>query len=229
MLVLQVAGWLGSARALDPLTLGIGFVLVVATGACLWLRYWGWLLVSLVFFGLAAWSSVSSETLLGQLALPAHATRWCLPFLIWGISAKTLPADKCDAVGRYAVAATFAAHGLEALLFNPEFVALLEGSSRRLGRGGWSATTIEQTLSVIGLLDLAVAAALVFGPAKFRKGVLLYMCVWGLITALSRSVAHGFEGMAGTLLRSANWGIPLALLMRAAAARPRPDSEEHLG
>ena len=223
LLLSQTLGWLaGPSSALTlPTRALLGGALISCSFACARTRGWGCLGLGTIFFALAASSSVHADSLLELLCLPAHATRWTLPLLAWALGCSALAhrgrpllaLEDIDALGRYAIASTFAAHGLEALLRNPEFVALLEGSAQQLGCRSFPATAIDPCLTLIGLADLALALLLVLGPRTLRTPLLIYVCAWGALTAASRSVAHGFEGVPGTLLRSANWGLPLALLM----------------
>ena len=180
-------------------------------------------LCSLWFGGVALDATFHAETLYQFLALPAHATRWCLPLLLWwSLEASWSRAPqilrarsrrRINQVARWALAATFAAHGLEALLVNPEFIELLTNSSRRLLAWTVPRDLQRALLTAIGLIDLLVAALLLLGKERAR-GPLAYMLIWGFITAASRSTSFGLEGLAGTLLRSANWGLPLVLLIR---------------
>jgi hypothetical protein len=172
---------------------------------------------------------------LAYLAIPAHATRWGLPLLLALAPAESLgpravsPATderRTEAILRVCIASTFAAHGLEALAMHPSFSALLQGSAARLFGADLPALAVARTLLVIGLLDLFVASAALVGPRRRIAALVWYMAIWGLITAMSRAIVFGPPGLTATLLRAANGGLPIALLLHwrsipGALSRPR--------
>ncbi len=63
---------------------------------------------------------------------------------------------------------------------------------------------------VIGVLDLLVAFFLLTLQSRFAVG---YMAAWGLVTASSRTTAFGFDAWPETLLRAANGGVPIAIMI----------------
>jgi hypothetical protein len=113
---------------------------------------------------------------------------------------------------RVAAAATFAGHGLVAIdhsLHGGHFAELLQSACGALG--------IELTpsqnqwgLAIIGGLDLGLALNVLVSRSK---PVVFYMMLWGLATAASRMALLGPQGYPEMLIRIANGGIPLVLLL----------------
>ncbi len=111
---------------------------------------------------------------------------------------------------RWAAAITFAVHGYEALRSNSRFVDLLLSADQRFLSGALSEHVSRQILLPIGVIDLALAVAILVGRWRPIAG---YMAVWGLITALSRTVHSGWDGLWETLIRAPNCGVPLAICL----------------
>ena len=104
---------------------------------------------------------------------------------------------------RLAVAAEFAWHGVLALL----------GEKTWLGWfGSFGIADVEladRLLFIIGLLDLTVALIILIKPLR---PVIVWAVIWGIWTAsveavMGRNIWEFFEHWA-------NWGLPLALLVR---------------
>jgi len=108
------------------------------------------------------------------------------------------------------VAATFVAHGLEALQHYGRFVDLIIGSAKRWL--GWSITQAraEQLLTAIGVQDLILAVMLLSRRWRWVAG---WMALWGICTALSRVTSMGGGSWHQSLIRIANGGVPLALFL----------------
>ena len=158
---------------------------------------------------------------MAEWAVAAHAVRIFTPlaliaFLVAKRDAK--PIDGLVVMGdwilRLAVAATFITHGVEAIRLNPAFVDLLIGSANNLLGWAMSQSTATIMLYVIGVIDIALAVALL---ARRWRSVAGYLAFWGIVTACSRVTAAGLVGFAAaypeTLIRAANGGAPLALLI----------------
>ena len=113
-----------------------------------------------------------------------------------------------EAVARCGAALAFAGHGLEAFQRSPEFTDLILLAGQRFG-ADLSETAVGLLLSGIGIADFMVAALLM---ARRWRFVAAYAAVWGLATAGSRMAAYGAAlGWHETLMRSAHFGLPLAL------------------
>ena len=65
-------------------------------------------------------------------------------------------------------------------------------------------------MAIIGAMDVAVA--LTFLSSRHR-GIAAWMVCWGLLTAFSRTLAYGIDGYHMSLIRIANGGAPLAVLV----------------
>lgn len=128
----------------------------------------------------------------------------------WGLRvASSSPAlRRCELFLRWAVAVTFAAHGIESLQANPVFVDLLLDFSSR-----WLASDLPEPIAIgllkaIGVMDLVVAALCVL--TRWRA-VLGWMAVWGLVTAVSRVAANGPFWWHDAAVRAPHFALPLAI------------------
>jgi len=101
---------------------------------------------------------------------------------------------------RIGVAGEFLGHGVFALQGKK---AWIEWFSQLTGAGN---TFAVQAIFVVGLLDIIVAAIVLFKPFK---PVLLWAAFWGFWTALVRPLVG--EPIWDFVERFANWGAPLAL------------------
>ncbi len=193
------------------------------------------------FYGGAAFSA---------LTVPAHAVRWAAPLAISLLPSAALPysALRVHRPGRgehtssdvaiawllrSALALTFLVHGLEALQLHPRFIDYILMADRRLlgGTLGLQQSNAEMALYVIGAVDVGCALWLIAG--RMRRGLLLYMAFWGVLTACSRVVHSGEHGIHETLIRAANGGVALALWfasrdLSARAVGPLRDVAAHL-
>lgn len=133
----------------------------------------------------------------------AHAVRYLVPLaLILGGSLEIR-------LVQGAVASVFIAHGVEALLEHPSFVAYLTQVPEIVLGFGPDVRTATALLVPIGVIDILLALALLFRPSRFVLG---YMAFWGLLTAGMRTVFYGVEGGHETLIRALNGLAPLALV-----------------
>ena len=122
---------------------------------------------------------------------------------------------------RWAIVATFVTHGVEAIRLNPAFVDLLIGSADNLLGLALSQSFTNILLYLIGAVDILMAVLLICTRWRWVAG---YLAFWGFVTACSRITAAGLIGFASaypeTLIRAANGGAPLALLILCWAAAP---------
>ena len=148
-----------------------------------------------------------------------QAARFMLPVIIallvwrqWRNSPgeTILTASAAEFLLRLAAAVTFFAHGLKAWFGNPEYVNFILASSDNLL--GWTPneTGATRMLMFIGVLDIIVAGWLLL---QRSTAIAWYMFAWGLITAASRMTSYGWEFYPETIMRAANWGLPLALAL----------------
>ncbi|MDG2012325.1 MAG: DoxX-like family protein, partial [Pirellulaceae bacterium] len=109
-----------------------------------------------------------------------------------------------------AVAATFLVHGFKAVLCYGPFVDLLLLSEQQWLQRGIEQNTAETLLVFFGWLDIGLAVAILL--TRWRA-VACYMAFWGFLTATSRVTAFGVDAWPEVLLRAANGGAPLALVV----------------
>ena len=168
--------------------------------------------VTAIFLGWAAAEAWSHSDLVGRMAVPAHAVRWLAPV---GLAFLLEPTEHRLRLGgwtlRVAIATTFLVHGWEALRHHPPFLDLLLGGARRLGVS--EAVDLDEArartvLTVIGWLDVAVAAGVLLVRSRLLA---LWMCLWGFLTAASRWLELGDDGLLQSFLRTMNGATPLAL------------------
>jgi hypothetical protein len=153
-----------------------------------------------------------------------HASQIGLPILLFFI-ARSKPDAMIAKTALVFIAMTFVFHGLFAIGIPSSFAWLnhatpdhfLFMTKETLGID--SDGVARQVLLAAGVLDL-VAAAAIFS-SRFRKAGLVYMLIWGFLTALARPVAYVELDTLGEdlmrwfpefLIRTPHWGIPLALL-----------------
>ena len=103
---------------------------------------------------------------------------------------------------RIAVAGEFTGHGMLAIGGKSDWVGWISNMT------GANPDLAVRLLLYIGLLDLAVALAVLVKPIRI---VLLWAVVWGFWTALVRPLVG--QSVLDFVERSANWGAPLALLL----------------
>ena len=177
---------------------------------------------ALLFFS-AAWMAALSLALFfdegttGDAPAPiAHAVRVAAPLGLMLLlpcpgkkstpdTVRTSPAIWILLLG---VAATFVAHGLEALQHYGRFVDLIIGSAKTWLGMNVSQSDAESLLTAIGVQDLLLAALLLLRRWRWIAG---WMAFWGLSTALSRMTSGG--SWHESLIRIANGGVPLALFL----------------
>ena len=106
--------------------------------------------------------------------------------------------EKCIRIG---VFGTFLGHGIVALGINPKWIPLLTCF-------GFSESQAITLLPYIGIADIIVAVLVLFYPIRAVVG---WAILWAFMTALSRPISG--ESIVEFIERSANWCLPLVLLM----------------
>jgi hypothetical protein len=161
-----------------------------------------------------------------ELMVSAHATRYALAFLLMGFIGqrfvgeqwKTRSNECLFLLAALACSATFAIHGWEAWNHKASFLDLVIGSANlihlHLGEG-----FVQKLLSCIGIMDIAMACLVLLYP---NRELLLWMAIWGLVTALSRPLSIGLGAWYETAVRSGNFVLPycMALLLAAGIGGP---------
>ena len=143
------------------------------------------------------------------LIFAEQAVRFGAPLALFLLAAGTSSATVHLAISvlRTTAAATFLAHGYEAMIGHPPFVDLIIGAGRRVTLR-ISQDSAEQLLVAVGAIDFVLSALVLFTRSR---AAVLYMAVWGLVTASSRIVHSGLGAYFETLVRAGNAGVPLAL------------------
>ncbi|MCB9915935.1 MAG: hypothetical protein H6828_12465 [Planctomycetes bacterium] len=203
--VLELGASEAVARGVDR---GAAVVLVVAAVGA-------WFERGRVAWGLAAlWMLLQAvaEARLGGAPLvewepAAHAARWLAPFALVALVGGRV--RRAELLLRVGAAATFAVHGVQALVGVPRFVDLVLLSARRVALAP-SEVAVERALVVVGLLDLAAAALVV---TTRRRAVAGYMALWGAVTLLARVTAGGWVQWPAAGVRLEHAAAPLALLL----------------
>ncbi|MGB7326047.1 MAG: hypothetical protein WBD31_14335 [Rubripirellula sp.] len=208
--VLGITGW---CRLLcDQSSIGASIAHRLDQAALLWVAAW------MIALSIA---DMARAAVYGELALAEHAVRYAAPLALLMLTRrnqsppKTL--DDSHNSARYALtllviaaSATFVAHGYKAIDRYAPFTDLILLSDLQWTGFGLSQSTAERVLVIIGAVDGIIAIALVAFRLRFAAA---YMGVWGVITAASRMSALGYEAWPETVLRAANGGVPLAILL----------------
>lgn len=210
-------------------TRSAAWLMVAASLAALWRRAWPALVL------VPCWLTVLSVCDMGQF--PPH--RWLIPGeravrIIGPLALAMLVAFPTDGrvagyrerwavqALRLAAALTFGFHGVAALLHTGAFLDYIFVAADSLLGVQLEQATVEWILNAIGVADLIVAVALFSGSTRVQLLAAGYMAAWGFITAASRTVHSGLDGLPDTLVRAPNGGVPLALLLYWACSLRRP-------
>lgn len=196
---------------------GAALVVAAAFGLCLRrLPILGYLVAGWFAFTAAASAPLGGEPFY-RLGLASDAVRYLAPVaLVWLPATDRISLDDRSTTWTLrllavAAAATFIAHGWEALQLHPRFVDYLLIASRWLF--GWSLAqaTASDILLVIGAVDVLLGIAILVGLRS--RVVFAYMAFWGALTATARMVHGGLGAYPSTLVRAANAGVPFALFV----------------
>lgn len=157
-----------------------------------------------------------------ELSLGEQAVRFISPLVL--LLMLTKPNPRRIALGFLAIASfsTFAVHGYKALNCYGPFTDLILLTSERFALLKIDQSTAEYSLYIIGGIDIVVAFLLL--SIRWRS-VAMYMVFWGMITASSRMTALGWSAWPETLIRAANWGAPLAVLLLMKVQTKNSDNE----
>ena len=158
--------------------------------------------------------------LYAELTLGEHAVRYLVPVAFLLISWRAWNPSSTYKLARWllaiACAATFLVHGYKAIQIYGQFTDLILLTDAEWFGLELEQSTTESILFVIGVVDIIVAVLVV--AIRFRA-VALYMVIWGVMTASSRMTAFGIAAWPETLIRVANWGAPLALVLLLTISR----------
>ena len=106
-----------------------------------------------------------------------------------------------ELIARIGIFGTFFGHGIIAVGVNPRWIPLLTTV-------GFSTEQAIFLMPFIGTMDIIVAIIILVYPVR---GIIIWAAVWAFLTALSRPVSG--ELFVEFVERSANWCLPLALLI----------------
>lgn len=106
-----------------------------------------------------------------------------------------------ELIARIGVFGTFLGHGIVAISVNPKWIPLL--TSVR-----FSVKQATFIMPLIGIMDIIVAIITLLNPVR---GILIWATIWAFLTAMSRPISG--EHFIEFIERSANWCLPLILLM----------------
>ena len=161
----------------------------------------GWCLALALF----QWKNGGSA--FSELSVPAHATRFAAPLALAALDRKYAAVWLL----RVGIALTFFTHGLEAFRLHPGFIDYLIAADRNIFGLGLNQSGAEVILRVIAIHDFVLAGfVLVGGRNRFLLG---WMAFWGVVTSLSRVVLGGEAAAYLAIVRIANGGLPLVLLL----------------
>ncbi|QDT30865.1 hypothetical protein [Thalassoglobus polymorphus] len=114
---------------------------------------------------------------------------------------------------RLATATTFFGHGLLVLhqyQAGGEFVEIIGRTARNVFHYPITRGHAQMVLVMIGIAEIALALNLMTSRNRI---IAFVMATWGLILAASYTLAYGQDGYDRTLIRIANCGAPLTVLL----------------
>ncbi len=133
--------------------------------------------IGLIFLALLLWKEKFYS--IGQFF--EYALQFSLPFFFYHLIQRSESSPIFIFLLKLATAITFICHGLYAVGYYPQPGTFMEMTVEIMG---WSDSTASGFLKLMGVLDFIVAI-LIFLP-KVARPALLYMIVWGFLTALAR-------------------------------------------
>lgn len=203
--------------------LGAGLVLVCAVSLFIRPTVLALVVVSGLVFG-EAWAGIRAGGFpFSELTPYASALRYLTPLALIPLVASAawfggrLPRYRISAwILRIGIATVFAIHGYEAWMLHPQFIDFIIGSGMTLGGLEISEAAASTLLKGIAIVDVIVAVLVLLHTSPALLG---WLCLWGLVTALSRPVSLGFASYPEVLLRASHVLAPLAVGLLVAAIR----------
>jgi len=203
------------SRAFSGTVEGAMIVLLLLSGVFIWIKKVRWF--SLVG-GAVMISEMLSETFMLSAKYPMlYWAEWALRYASPLAAVLLFQSSERSRIWagriiRFAIVLSFGAHGLKALMADPRFIDFLLVFFRRIGLEMDEATGVTM-LHVIGSFDLVLAAHLLFVKLQRNRMILIWMAVWGAITALARITHGGAGNWHEVLIRSSHFLLPLTLLL----------------
>ncbi|MCF7973537.1 MAG: hypothetical protein K9N55_06960 [Phycisphaerae bacterium] len=194
----------------------IMIALLLLSAGCIWIKKMRWFALA---GAVVMISEAVSETCMPSAKYPG------LYWAEWSLRYATVPAaillfqswEKARVwscrIMRVAIAITFLAHGVKALLGDPQFIDYLLVFFRRIGAGSLGEPQALTLLNMIGTVDLLLAAHLLFVKLERNQMVLAWMAAWGAVTALARVTYGGWSSWHEVLIRTSHFVVPVVLLL----------------
>ncbi|MEW4487804.1 hypothetical protein AB1L42_06955 [Thalassoglobus sp. JC818] len=189
--------------------------------------------------GMAVAAVVTGTGAVSALEPAIQAVRYILPTALllvdfWPPKVKPGLAVCLSSIGllRFAIAATFIGQGLLALYEfqrGGNLVDLISLTAQNFFGRELASEQAQNLLAIVGAVDVAIAVALL---SSRNRLVALFAVLWGLATAFSHTVAFGIDGYPATLVRAADVGAVLTVLIfwivavEEQAARILPEVED---
>jgi len=154
----------------------------------------------------------------GQLV--EYSCQMFSPLFLYLVLFTNIKKEKLNYLLKIAVALTFFGHGLYALdvYIRPGYWTDMAMSSLRFMGLYFSEFTVNRIIFYAGLLDMAIVFG-IFLPRRFAYPFLIWAAIWGLITALSRTIGYTnidptwstfSQYLPQTIYRLAHFFIPIA-------------------
>lgn len=176
---------------------------------------WPFWIMGSLFFLEAVFRSLGGGDVTAELAVFAESVRYLWLFIM-GYALRlertldiesSLPSVRLYL--RFALALTFATHGLEALFQVPAFLAAVSAANRSFLPFPDTEIFASNALIIIGLIDLVLAFLAIFKPSR---GVMLYMAFWGFLSAFGRILISPYQGWFDACLRASHYLLPILIL-----------------
>lgn len=206
--------WLGldwSEGAAVKLEYAAAFGLLACVPFVFWRKSWPVLKLIAAWLLFSAIATMMVEPWHPELEPAAQAARYLAPLALAALSMKSVNRKLAEWLLRVGTAATFIAHGIEALLSRAQFLDYLIGSTWKLASYDLPESGARGILLTIGVIDVLAGAAILI-PRRLRL-VALWLGVWGLLTAASRVVYLGAPNWPETLIRVTNGAAPFTLFL----------------
>lgn len=192
----------------------INFLFVVGMLlASLWVvwknKLWAFILQALFLVGYVVIDFANGGKWFAEFHLPAALVRASGPLLLYAFLFSDVAKNLQQILGRVVMAVVFATHGLVALFQAPDFVDYLIAANQFVFGTYMDQGLAENLLLLIGLVDLLVAALILWRPFK---GVLYWAVFWLVLTLFMRLAVGGVENYPQVLIRLPYLGMLLLIL-----------------
>ena len=224
--------WL-NAKLHDQLAYGIDFYLCVFSIPLLifgFLKKSAWPFY-FCFFWLGVMSFLTwyqGGSFSAPYSLFAHNNRYmlpaCLAFWIHSKSPANVTFSGISHILTLSIAMVFITHGIEALNKNPIFIDYTLRFFRNYTPFWLEEKHARLFLVAVGIQDILLALAVLWKPHKW---VFVYMAFWGFWTAILRIFYSPDYGLASTVMRAANGGVPLVLFLQFLKIKGFPPAPEN--